>query len=185
MAEVTKAANAHTTIAGNGWTNPSNAYAAAADTNYATTLTGITTKNYSDTGDFGFPDFSSSDIPDGSTINAVYIDYYGEYLSGTGPGVMWGIIGRISGADAGTEVTDAANTSPASSTWTFTTVPTLANLRSASSVIKARVRGSKGSTSSTFTIYTDGIALRVDYTAPSAGGGGYPYAGGGYYPTSG
>ena len=182
MAEVTKAANAHTTTAGNGWTTASNAYAAAADTNYATTLTGITTKNYSDTGDFGFPDFSSSDIPDSSTINAVYIDYYGEYLSATGPGVTWGLIGRISGVDAGTEVTDTANLSPASATWTFTTVPTLANLRSASTVIKARVRGSKVSTSSTSTIYTDGIALRVDYTAPAAAAEGFPYVGGGYYP---
>ena len=68
MSTITKYANVHTAITG-GYTDPSNAY--SDDGSYATAAPG---KNSERSAYFGFPAFTTSDIPDGATINSVKVD---------------------------------------------------------------------------------------------------------------
>ena len=158
MPTVTKAANAHTVVA-TGWTNPSNAFATTGDNVYATTAS--TSKNITLSGDFGFPDFTSSDIPDGATIDAVRA--VGEWgFSSAVTGATLGCQPRVNGGNSGSEVTKTTTTE-AAFTATFGTV-TLADLRAASTDIKARVRSSRGNTTTACTFRLDFIKLEVDYT---------------------
>jgi hypothetical protein len=160
MSTVTKAANAHTVVA-TGWTNPSNAYATTGDNNYATIASA---KNTTYSGDFGFPDFTSSDIPNDSTINSVTV--YVEW--GMTASVTGGTLGcqpRLNGANSGTELTKTTTTEAAQSV-AFGTV-TLTDLRSASSLLKARCRVTKGNSSTGMTGNLDYVYVTVDYTEPS------------------
>jgi hypothetical protein len=156
----TKAANAHTVVA-TGWTDPSNAYATTGDNTYATIASA---KNTTYSGDFGFPNFTSSDIPDNSTINSVTI--YVEW--GMTASVTGGTLGcqpRLNGANSGTELTKTTITEEAQSV-AFGTV-TLTDLRSASSLIKARCRVTKGNSTTGMTGNLDYVYLEVDYTEPT------------------
>lgn len=159
MPTVTRAANAHTVVT-TGWTNPSNAFATSGDNVYATAAPG---KNATVSGDYGFADFTSSDIPDGATIDAVRI-VSEVNLSAVVTGGVYGCQPRVSGANSGTEATKTTTTEE-QVTATFGSV-TLSDLRSASTVIKARCRGSKGNTTSALTVSLDFVRIEVDYSTP-------------------
>jgi collagen type VII alpha len=165
----TKAANAHTVVA-TGWTNPTNAYSLTGDNVYAVTTS--TAKNTTISGDFGFPNFASGDIPDGSTINSVTIK--GEWgFTAAITGATLGCQPRLDGANAGTEVTKTTTTEAAFSAPM--TGVTLADLRAASTDIKARMRSSRGNTTNASEFRIDFLTLEVDYTAapdPISGSGG-------------
>lgn len=161
MPTLSKAANSHT-IVSTGWTSPSNAY--ADDTSRATALNGTTSKNVTHSGDFGFPDFSSSDIPDNSTINSVVIRC-DAYLSATVTGGIFGNQPRLNGSNNGTEAT-TTSLSEVQANATMSGV-TLSDLRSASTLIKCRARGAKGNTSNALTVYLDFVEITVDYTIPA------------------
>jgi hypothetical protein len=161
MPTLIRPANAHSIVA-TGWTNPSNAFSTTSDDVYATALNGSTTKNIEWSGDFGFADIGSGDIPDGSTIDEVRIRCEGHVTSAV-VGALLGVQGRISGANSGAEATTNA-TSDTEIVATLGTV-TLANLRAASTVVKARCRGAKGNSSTGITVNLDYVRLEVDWTA--------------------
>jgi hypothetical protein len=158
VATVSKAANAHAVVA-TGWTSPSNAYSTTGDNVYAV---GVAPKSATLSGDFGFPDITSADIPDGSTINSVTVVTEAN-LSAAVTGGTYGVQPMKSGANAGTETTKTTTTEAVVSA-TFTGV-TLTDLRSASSVIKARCRSSKGNTNTAMQVNLDYVRLDIDYTA--------------------
>ena len=168
MATVTKAANRHTAVA-TGWTSPENAYATTGNDSYATLASA---KNATRSGDFGFPDFTTADIPDGSTITGatIYVEW-GMTASVTGG--LLGCMPRVNNADAGTELTKTTTTEAAESV-AFTTLPTLAQLRSAqtSDLVEARLRVTKGSTSTGMTGNLDYVYIVVAFTPPNPTGTG-------------
>ena len=173
---VSKFANANAVVT-TGWTNPTYAY--ADDTSFATAAAAASATVNSD---YGFADFSTSDIPDGSTITSVTMSARVK-CAATTTNVTHGIQGRVSGANSGSEATNTGNTSEATITATLSGV-TLANLRAASTVLKARVRQSRiGTTSRTssldwvnitvvFQPYTNAAAVKAAGTGVAQWGGG-------------
>ncbi|MFI5042098.1 MAG: hypothetical protein ACHQNA_09665, partial [Acidimicrobiales bacterium] len=160
MATITKAANAHTVVA-TGWTTPANAYSTTNDSAYATIATA---KNTTYSGDFGFPAFTTSDIPDGSTINSVTV--YTTYgLSATATGALVGCQARrnSTGTTLGSEITRTAATMADANV--VATGCTLTDLRTANE-LRVRARGTKGNSSTASTARIDRLYATVDYTAP-------------------
>lgn len=160
MATVVKAANAETTVT-TGWTNASNAFATSPDGSFATA---VTSKNATTNGDYGFPDFTSSDIPDGSTINSVTL----KFNAGMSATVTGGTVGgqlRNNGTNLGSETTGTA-TAQTEYTQLVTTGISLADLRSASTLIKARMRTSKGNSSTAMNGQLDYVSLTVNFSPP-------------------
>jgi hypothetical protein len=166
MPTITVAADRHTVVS-TGWTNPGNAY--VDNTNTATALNGSTTKNISHSGDFGFPAVSTGQIPDGSTIDAVRLVVRG-YLSASN--ITGGTLGiephNPAGTSGGSEATTTSATTATDLVSSFSTLPTLANLRTAGQV-RARARGTKGNSSSGLTVYAEYVFMEIDYTEPSSG----------------
>ena len=162
MATVTKAANAHTVVT-TGWTNPSNAFATTGDNVYATAVPG---KNSTVNGDFGFPAFTTSDIPAGSTINSVTVTVEWGLTAAVTGGILGVQIHNPAGTALGTETTKTTTTE-AQSTQQVTSGISLANLQSAG-VVVVRIRCAKGNTTSAMTGNLDFVILTVDYTAPAA-----------------
>jgi len=163
MATVVHAANAHTTISG-GWTNPSNAFATTTDGVFATISS---VKNTTQNGDFGFANFTTAEIPDGSTINSVTVTVnWGMTASVTG-----GVLGtqlRNGSTSLGTETTQTSITQQ-NATQVVTSGVSLSDLRSASTLLKARTRCTKGNTSTAMTGNLDFLSLTVDFTPPPPG----------------
>lgn len=158
MTLISKAANAHAVVA-TGWTDPSNAFASSGDNVYATTNS--TSKNAELSGDFSFPDVTSADIPDGATIVGVKIR--GEWgFTAAITGATLGCQPRLNGANAGSELTKTTTTEAAFEV----DVPgvTLADLRAASTAIKARIRSRRGNTTSASTFRLDYVLLEVEYS---------------------
>ena len=158
MPTVTKAANAHTTVT-TGWTSPANAYATTGDDVYATAAPA---KNATINGDFGFPAFTSSDIPAGSTVNSVTVT------------VEWGMTAAVTGGTLGVQLHNPAGTALGTETTQTTTTEvqatqvvtsgiTLTDLGTAN-VVVARTRCSKGNTNTAMTGNLDFISLTVDYS---------------------
>lgn len=149
-------------VAGNGWTNPANA--TADDGVYATTAPG---KNVTVTGDWDFAAITSSDIPDGATINSVTAEVQWKASQGSfntmGLGVLSG------GAIVGSMV--SVNPAPLSDTvqqLAYSVVPSLTDLRTAGT-LGVRVSHRKGNTNNAYTGSLDYVSLTVDYTAAPAG----------------
>lgn len=165
MPTVTKAANVHTIVT-TGWTSSGNAFATTGDNVYATAAPG---KSATINGDFGFPAFTTADIPAGSTINSVTATVE-WFMSAAVTGGLLGVQ-IFNGATAlGTETTNATKTSSASEgqdTQVVTTGIALADLQTAGTV-KARVRATKGNTTTAMTANLDFVSLTVDYTAAAA-----------------
>lgn len=156
MATLDKSASSNTVVT-TGWTNPTNGY--TDDTSYATA---VPAKNTTVNSDYGFTDFASGEIPDGSAINSVTMSIL-SFNSSTTTNKTHGVQGRNNGANSGTEATATGNTAEATITTTLGTV-TLADLRSASTLLKARVRSTQGSSSTTTTSSLDRVYVTVDYT---------------------
>lgn len=160
MAVVTKAANAHTAVLNSGWATPSNAFATSGDNSYATALS---VKNASVTGDFGFPAFTTSDIPDGSLIDSVVLTVEWGMTAAVTGGTL-GCFGRLNtgGRQLGPETTQTSTTE-AQATVTLQGV-TLNDLRTAGELL-ARIRCSKGNTTNAMTGNLDFVSVAVTYTA--------------------
>jgi Concanavalin A-like lectin/glucanases superfamily len=162
VATVTKAANAHTVVA-TGWTSPANCYSATSDSVYATILSA---KNATYSGDYGFPAFTTSDIPDGSTINSVTVyTTYGVTAATTG--MLVGLQARrnTGGATLGSEITSAlASMADAN---VVATGATLTDLRTANE-FRVRARVTKGSTTTASTGNIDRLYVTVGYTLNTA-----------------
>ncbi len=170
-------ANANTVVT-TGWSSASNAHRREQITSPSATATPA--KNATVDSDFGFPDLDSSVIPDNSTIDAVKMVIYGK-ISAAVTGGLIGVQGRLNGVNSGTETTSASISDIQLST-TMGAVA-LSDLRSASTLLKARVRCTKGNTNTAMTGTLYMVRMQVEYTPPVADGGGdYPYIGGGYYP---
>lgn len=159
MPTVTKAASAHTIVT-TGWTNPSNAFATTGDNTYATGTPG---KNSTVSGDFGFANFTSADIPDGATINSVTLTVEWGMTAAVTGGTL-GVQLRNNGVAQGSETTQTSTTEAQATQVTTTT--TLADLRSASTLLKARVRVAQGNTASAMTGNLDFVSMTVNYTLP-------------------
>src|SRR5687768_1594489 len=115
MATTTKFANANAVVA-TGWTNPTNAN--GDDGVYATALPA---KNGSVTSDYGFPAFTTSDIPDNSTINSVTLEI--QYKSNTtgSTGSVVGLQANNNGTLLGSESTFGMNLTDQTVTKQYTT----------------------------------------------------------------
>lgn len=160
MATVTKAANVETNVT-TGWTNEANAFATSGDNVYATATPA---KNSTVNGDFGFPAFSTSDIPDGSIIESVDITVEWGMTAAVTGGTL-GCFGRnnTSGFQYGPEVTQT------SITETQVTIHcqgvTLTDLRTAGE-LRARIRCTKGNSTSAMDGRLDFVSVTVTYSAP-------------------
>lgn len=155
MATVTKAANSHTVVT-TGWTNPSNAYATTGNNVYATAAPA---KNATVTGDFGFPAFTTSDIPDGATIDVVTVRV--EWKVSTTTSATLGVLANNpAGTPAGNESTFSSTTE--GQTIQQSTSITLADLRAGTVV--ARVRDTRGNSNTAHTGSLDFVSLTIDYT---------------------
>lgn len=160
MADVTKLATANTVVL-TGWTNPTNAY--TNNNVYATTLPG---KNTTKSSDFGFDAFTTSDIPDGSTINSI-TGMAAFFVSTNSSVANLGVQLNNNGSLISSKVTNTAE--PASETPVFTDgvvgAITLADLRN-SNHLKVRVEAIQGSSSTAVTYSLDYVQLTVNYTPP-------------------
>jgi len=163
VAVLTKYANAHTAIT-TGYTNPTNAYADDG-TNYATAAPGA--KNTEVSAYWGFPAFSTSDIPDGSTINSITVEH--EFKTSTTSSIATEYIQVFVNTEAvGSEQSNASE--PATDTrldHQVTTGVTLANLRTAD-VVRARTRSLRGNSATAVTFSLDFVRITVDYTPSTA-----------------
>lgn len=164
MSVVRKAANRHTVVA-TGWSTPEGAYDLTPEETGTDRASLSTAKNTTYSGDFGFPDFTTSDIPDGATINSVRVNVSWG-LSGDVTGGELGCQPRLNNANSGSEVTQTFISGIYTEYATFGTV-TLSDLRSAetSDLIEARVRATRGSTNTGMVGYLYAIDLEVDFTA--------------------
>jgi hypothetical protein len=157
MATVSKFAAYHTAIT-TGYTNPSNAY--ADDGVYATAAPA---KNAEVSAYFGFPAFTTSDIPDGSIINSVTTEF--KYHVSTQSSIATQYWQTFKSTTAlGTEQSDA--TEPLSDvikTHQVTSGITLTDLRS-NDVARMRLRSARGNSSTSVTFYIDYVKITVDYT---------------------
>jgi len=158
VATITKFANANTVVT-TGWTNPTNAY--ASDAVYATAAPA---KNASVTTDYGFPAFTTTDIPAGSTINSVTAQILFK-VSTTSSIATQGLQLNNNGTLLGTEATNTAEpTADTVLTMQVTTGITLADLGTAN-LVRSRVRGNRGNSTTAVTCSVDYAELTVDYTA--------------------
>lgn len=161
MATVTKSANAHTVVA-TGWTNPSGAYTKD-DASFASAPLGIS-KNITYTGDFGFPDFT--EVPSNAVINSITLTLEG-YISAAVTGGLVGVQLWDNGVAQGTETT-TSSTTETTITQVVSTGVTATEVRSASTLLKARGRCSKGNTSTDMTGFIEYLSMTVDYSVPSS-----------------
>lgn len=161
MATVSKYANAHTAIT-TGYTNPSNAY--ADDTNYATAAPG---KNSEVSAYWGFPAFTTSDIPDNSTINSVTVTHL--FKVSTSSSVADEYVQVFVNTTA--QGTEQSNTSePLTDTelsHQVTSGVTLTNLRTAD-VVRARTRSRRGNSNTAVTFSIDYVKITINYSPPTS-----------------
>jgi hypothetical protein len=163
MTVVVHAANSQQLVV-TGWSNPSNAFSTTTNGVFATAAPA---KNATISTNFGFADFTSGEVPDGSLIRSVTVT------------VNWGMTASVAGGTLGAQL---FNNGVALGTETVQTVTTqqnatqivltgvaLADLRSASTLLKALVRCSKGNTNTAMTGNLDFVSLTVDWVpAPPA-----------------
>lgn len=159
MATITKAASAHTAIT-TGYTNPTNAF--TDDSVYATAAPG---KNAEISAYWGFPAFTSLEIPDGSVINSVKVAH--QFKCSTTSSVATEYCQLFLGTTAvGTEQSNAAE--PAADTelaHTVTSGVAVSDLRTAD-YLRCRTRSARGNSNTAVTFSLDYIYVTVDYTAP-------------------
>lgn len=157
MATVSKFASVHTAITG-GYTDPSNGF--ADDGVYATAAP---VKNAEISAYWGFPAFSTADIPDGATIDSVTAEI--EFKVSTTASVAEQFLQLFVVTTAqGTEQSDT--TEPTTDTLLqhqVTTGVTLADLRTADTV-RGRTRSRRGNSNTAVTFSLDYAKLTVVYS---------------------
>jgi hypothetical protein len=160
MPTISKFAAYHTPIT-TGYTNPSNAY--ADDGVYATAAPA---KNAEVSAYFGFPAFTTDEIPDGATINSVTTEF--EYHVSTTASIATQYWQTFKGTmGLGTEQSDASEPlSDVIKTHQVTTGITLTDLRT-DDYVRMRLRSVRGASNTAVTFYIDYVKITVDYTVPS------------------
>ncbi len=157
MALATKATRG--AVAGNGWTSPANA--TADDGSYATAAPA---KNGTVTGDWDFAAFTDAEIPVGSSVSSVVIRAQYKVSVNTSIATL-----QSHCVNNGTDVNSSNDTAePLADTnfdVTFTTKPTLADLKTAGRIV-ARLVAQRGNSSTAVTFSLDYVELRVTYTPP-------------------
>jgi len=143
MATVSKFANANTVVS-TGWTSPTNAYA-----DDAAYTTAAPAKSTSITTDYGFPAFTSSELPE-CLINSVTFEI--QYKSDTtgSTGAVIGLQGNDNGSLLGSETTFGMNLTDQTVTKQYTTGISRADLLNAN-FVRARVRGFRSSSNTAMT----------------------------------
>lgn len=158
MTTVSKFASSNAVVT-TGWTSPTNAY--ADDTSYATAA--INSKNTSITSDFGFASFTTGDIPDGAQINSVTVEIlFFSNTTGSTNAVLGLELFNNAASDAA-ETTYGMSLAEVTQTKTFSTVPSLTDLRTAGR-LQARVRGNRASSNTAITWSLDYVKITVDYS---------------------
>lgn len=167
MSQTVKAANAHTVVS-TGWSTPENAYSTTNDTTYATLATA---KNATRSGDFGFPAFTTGDIPDHATITSVICRTTWKLTASVTGGVLGMQCRRDSTSTTlGTETT-ASNPIADTDASQTATGATLTDLRTANE-IRARIRATKGNSSTASSGNLDRVYLEVNWTETLTGAAG-------------
>jgi hypothetical protein len=158
VATISKFANAHTIIT-TGYTNPTNAF-----DDDGTNATASPAKNTDVSAYFGFPAFTTGDIPDGSTINSVTVEV--EFFVDITTSVAEQYVQAfVTTTGQGAEQSNTAEpTSPTVLSHTVTTI-TLSDLRTAD-VARCRSRSRRGNSSTAVQFSLDYARITVDYTAP-------------------
>lgn len=160
MATVTKFANANAVVT-TGYTNPTNAY--ADDSVYATAAPG---KNGVVNSDYGFPAFTTSDIPAGSTIDSVTAEIQFK-VSTTSSIATQDLQLNNNGTLLGSMQTDATEpTTDKLLTHQVTTGISQSDLQTAN-FIKARVGSQRANSNTAVTFSLDYVKLTVAYTVAS------------------
>lgn len=178
MPVISKFANANTVIT-TGWSTPTNAYDTTSAIYNALTnkpasgggegsqafATAAPGKNSSITTDYGFPAFSTSDIPDGSVINSVTVEI--RYKSSTtgSTGAVIGLQINKNGTLLGSESTFGMNTSDQTVTKADSSL-VVSDLRTANQ-LRARLRGARTTSNTAITWSVDYVRVIVDYTPTS------------------
>jgi cytoskeletal protein RodZ len=152
---VTKAANAHTVVA-TGWTSPANAYV-----DNTTAATAAPAKNNNVTGDFGFPAFTTSDIPATATITSVTVSY--RVLSSTSGSVSsFDYQINNGGTLLGTADSQAQVLTATTVTKTETAGISLDDLRTANKV-RARAQAIRGNSNTAVTWSLQYVWITVNF----------------------
>jgi hypothetical protein len=159
MAILTKAASSNTVITG-VWTLPTNAYGTTSDDQYATHTQ--SSRNGTAEIRYGFPSYSISDIPDGSTINSVKVSAEVGLNQSIGS-VIDITIENPSGTDVGNIGEYSGSTADQVIESTATTIPTLQNLRD--QTVFAHFLYDRANSAVSETIRIDYVSITVDYTA--------------------
>lgn len=148
-------------VAGNGWTNATNA--TADDGVYATCAPA---KGSSVAGQWDFAAFSDAEIPVGSTINSVTLE--AQFKVSTTSSIATFNLANIVGGIAGTNLADTteplADKIVTNASWIST--PNETNLKTAGACIAA-ISGQRGNSNTGVTFSLDYIKITVDYTAAS------------------
>lgn len=158
MSTVVHAANA---VINNGWSNAGNAFSTTTDGVFATAAPA---RNGTIQGDFSFPDFTSGEIPDGSLINSATLTVNWGMTAAVAGGTLGAQL-RNNGTALGTETTQTATTQQ-NATQVLLSGVSLTDLRSASTLLLARVRCAKGNTNSAMTGNLDFVSLTVNWSPP-------------------
>lgn len=160
-------------IHGAAWTSPTNAQGQTTGDNvYASGAPG---KSNSVGGGFGVA-FSTSDIPNGSTINSVTVVVEWKLSALVTGGLLTCTAYHWNGVSSDSlGAVTKATTAEAQQSFVCSTPPTLAELRTAAtdsggggSFFWIDCYGEKGSTNTALTCSVDFVSVTVDYTAPAA-----------------
>jgi len=160
MAILTKAANSFSVLSGT-WANQTNAYGTTSDDQYATHTQA--SRNGTAEIQYGFPSYSTSDIPDGSTINSVKVSAEVGLSQSIGS-VIDITIENPSGTDVGNIGEYSGSTADQVIESTATTIPTLQNLRD--QAVFAHFLYDRANSATSETIRIDYVSITVDYTSP-------------------
>lgn len=160
MATITKAANAHTIVT-TGYTNPSNAY-----TDNASAATAAPAgKNTEISAYFGFPAFSTAEIPSGSAINSVEVGL--RFLVDTTSSIATQALQvAVNTTLQGSEQSNNSEPLTATNLTHNVTTVTESNLRTAD-VVRGYLRSIRGNSNNAVTFSVEYVWVTVDYTPPA------------------
>src|ERR1041385_944597 len=123
---VTKLANANQAVSETvAWSTPTNAYSST-DAQASATNT-PSAKNQSNTRSWGFPAFTTAEIPDGSSIDVVTLRFAYKSSVTTSTGAVFGMQGENGGAAVGSETTFGMTTTMTTTTIDLTGLVALAD----------------------------------------------------------
>ncbi len=160
MSQITKYASYHTAIS-SGYTNPTNGF--ADDGAYAT---GAPNKNSEISAYWGFPGFTSLEIPDGSQINSVKVEIQFKVSTASSVATQY-LQSFLNTTGIDVEQTDASEpTTDTLLSHSVTSGVSLSDLR-IDDTVRARTRSRRGNSNTAVTFSIDYVSITVDYTEPT------------------